>query len=107
MSGLLSAMMASSEGTQFGLDFRIVEVNGGNLKAAEFLAEARFAQASQFGSFAQRKLAHLKEPDGQLETQLIFEGGARFPTRQQKIIRILHGQFSHQKDHKPSRSRSQ
>jgi hypothetical protein len=64
MSGLLSAMMASSEGTQFGLDFGIVEVDGGNFKAAKFVTEASFAQAGQFGSFAQRKLANLEEPDG-------------------------------------------
>jgi hypothetical protein len=61
-------MMAFSEGTQFGVDFGIVEVDGGNFQAAQFLPEARFAQASQFGGFAQGKLADLEEADGQLET---------------------------------------
>jgi len=82
MSGLLSEMMASSEGTQFGLDFGVVEVDGGNFEAAKLVTEAIFAQACQLRSFAQRKLADLEEPNGQLETQFIFEDGTRFPARQ-------------------------
>lgn len=72
MSGLLSATMISPEGTQFGLDLGVVEVDGGNLETTEFLSKAGPAQSSQFSGFAQRKLAHFKKPDGQLEAQLIF-----------------------------------
>jgi hypothetical protein len=96
MSGLLTAMMAFLEGTQLGLDFGIVEVDGGNFTTAKFITKARSAQPSQFGSFAQRKLANLKEPNGQFETQWIFNGRSRFPARQQKVVRILQGQLSHE-----------
>jgi hypothetical protein len=90
-------MMTSSEGTQFGFDFGIVEVDGGNFKAAKLVTEMRLAQPSQLGCFAQGKLSHLEKSDGQLETQLIFEGGPRFSARQQEVVWILQGQLSHQR----------
>jgi hypothetical protein len=82
--------MISSEGTQFGLDLGVVEVDGGNFQAAKFLSEARRAQASQFSGFAQRKLSNLEESDGQLEAQLLFDNGARLSACQQKIVGISH-----------------
>ena len=53
-------MMAFSEGTQFGLDFGIVEINGWNIETAKLLAEPRFALASQFSSFTEGELAYLE-----------------------------------------------
>jgi hypothetical protein len=43
-----------------------------------FLSEPAGSHPGQFGGFAQGKPARLKEPDGQLEAQLIFDGGTRF-----------------------------
>ncbi len=53
-------MMISSEGTQFGLDLGVIEVDGGNLQTAKLLPEARCTQARQFRGFAQCKPANLE-----------------------------------------------
>jgi hypothetical protein len=89
-------MMISSEGTQFGLDLGVVEVDGGDLQTAKLLPEARCAQARQFCGFAQLKLANLEESDSQLKPQPLFDGGARPSACQQKIVRITHSQLSHE-----------
>jgi hypothetical protein len=95
MSGLLSATIISPEGTQFGLDFGGVEVDGGNFQTAKFLPEARGAEARDFSGFAQRKLANLEETNGQFKAQMLFDNGAWLPACQQKVVRIFYRQFGH------------
>ncbi len=53
MSGLLSAMMISSEGTQFSLDFLIVQIHHWHLHLAQCIAKPHLVPSRQFRRFAQ------------------------------------------------------
>ena len=94
MSGLLSAMMISSEGTQFSLDFLIVQIHHWHLHLAQCIAKPHLVLPRQFRRFAQRELADLEEPDCELKLQLLFDLAAWPAARHQQVIRILDGHFS-------------
>lgn len=86
ISGLLSAMMSSSAGTQFGFDFLVVQIHDGHLHPAQFVRKPNPVPPGQFGSFAERKLADLEEPDGQLELHFPLDFDSRLAARDQQIV---------------------
>ena len=96
MSGLLSAMMISSEGTQFSLDFLIIQIHHWHLHLAQCIAKPHLVPPRQFRRFAQRELADLEEPDCELKLQLLFDLAAWPAARHQQVIRILDCHFSHE-----------
>ena len=95
MSGLLSAMMISSEGTQFGLDFLVVQVHHRDFHPPKLVGEPHPVHADEFGRLAEGKLTHLEEPDGQLQRQLCLHRLTLLATGDQEVIGILYRQFSH------------
>ena len=91
MSGLLSATMISSEGTQFGLDFLVVQVHQRDFHPAQLVGETKPVHAGEFRRFAERKSPHLEKADGQLKGKLFLNGLARFAAGDQQVVRVLHG----------------
>jgi len=89
INGLLSAMMSSSEGTQFGLDFLVVQIHDRHLHSTQFVRKLNPVPASQFGGFAQRKPPDLEEPNRQVELHFPFDLEARLAARDQQIVGIL------------------
>ncbi len=81
ISGLLSAMMSSSEGTQFGLDFLLVQIHDGHFHPAQLVRKPNPVPPGQFGGFAERKLSDLEEPDGQLKLQFPLDFDSRLAAR--------------------------
>src|SRR5207244_3747367 len=69
MSGLLSAMIIPSEGTQFGLNLLVVQVHDRHLEPAQFTSEEHAVQPSKFGCFPERELSDFEKTDGKLEFQ--------------------------------------
>ena len=96
MSGLLSAVMISSEGTQFSVDFLIVQIHHWNLHLPQRIAKPHLVPPRQFRCFAQRELADLEEPDCELELQFLFDLAAWPAARHQQVIRILDYHLSHE-----------
>jgi len=96
MSGLLSAMMSSSDGTQFSLDFLIVQIHHWHLHLAQCITKPHLVPPRQFRRFAQRELAGLEEPDCELKLQLLLDFAAWPAARHQQVIRILDCHFSHE-----------
>src|SRR5712692_995295 len=90
ISGLLSATMISSEGTQFSLDFLVVEIHDRDFHACQFVSKTRLREVGQFGSLTERKLAHFKEPHCELKPQLVLDLAARLATCRQQVIWVLH-----------------
>jgi hypothetical protein len=83
MSGLLSAMMISSESTQFGLDFLVVQIHDRHLHSSQFVSKPQPVPSGKLGRFAQRKLPDLEEPDSQLELQFPLDLASRLAARHQ------------------------
>ncbi len=96
ISGLLSAMMISSEGTQFDLDFLVVQIHDWDFQPAQLIRKPKPVPTREFGCLPQRELPDLEEPDGQLELQFSLHLASRLAARHQQVIWILHGQLSHE-----------
>jgi hypothetical protein len=88
-------MMISSDGTQFGLDFLVVEIYDWHLHPAQFVSEQEPVPTRKFGRLAQRELPDLEKADRKLKLQLALNFTSRFPARQEQVIRILQRQLSH------------
>jgi hypothetical protein len=95
ISALLSAIMISSDGTQFGLDLLVVQVDYWNLQAAQLVGKPKPVPSSEFRSLAQREMPDFEESNGELQPQLAFYLATRFAARHKQIIRIFDLQFSH------------
>jgi hypothetical protein len=88
-------MMISSEGTQFGLDFLVVQVHDWYFHPAQFIGEPQPVHADEFRRLSERKLAKFKEADGQLECQFFFHRLTWLAAGDQEVVGISDGQFSH------------
>ena len=89
ISGLLSAMMSSSAGTQFGLNFLVVQIHNRHLHPAQFIRKQNPVPAGKFSRFTQRKLPNLEESDGQLELHFPLDLDSRLAARHQQVVGIL------------------
>jgi len=92
--------MICSEGTEFNLDFRLVQIHHRDFHLAQGVAKAQLVPTGPFGGLAQGELADLEEADGELKRQLLFDFAARPAARYEQssgywtvisTMRILYG----------------
>ena len=95
ISGLLSATMISSDGTQFGFDFFLVQVDDRDFHSSQLVCELHPVHPDELCRFSERELSDLEKTDSQLKFQFSLYGAPRLAAGNQQIVGVLDCQFSH------------